>query len=814
MRLPALATAFVVGILLGPQLGASPTVSALFLLAAALAVPLALSLRWRLVPVLMLLALATGMLRSGTVGPDPAESLVGFHRSSGLQVEGVVLSEPDAAAGGASRLRLSVERVRESQNGLAWTRVQATVLVTLKETVEIVEARERPFFRYGDRLLLTGALEPPPELDEFDYPAYLARQGIGTVMAFPDVVLLNTGEGAAFRRWLLGARRNLADSLVRAVPEPQASFGQAVLLGIRGGLPDELVEDFRVSGTSHILAISGLHISVLLGISLSVSALVVGRRRQLYLVVPLLLIWGYALVSGAPPSAVRAAIMGTAYLGALAVGRPRSMLPALALAATVMVAVDPAALTSVSFQLSFAAMAGIALLNRPLADWIESALGATPDRDGPWSSLLRPVIELATVSFAATIAVVPLVAFYFERISMVGLPATMLAMPALPLALVAHAAAALIGLASTWAAQLPGWVAWAASAYVTGVASAVARLPGAAVETGRLAPVLVWGYYFALIAALFARPVLRAAIRQGTVVRLPRRARSLPSAPWLVVVLVVTLASLSWTAVVAAPTGTLRVVFANVGEGDMAVITTPRGHRIVIDGGPDAGAAAGVLGSALRFWERSIDLVVLTHPHADHVAGLTELLRRYDVQRILERTVEFDSPPYVEWRRAVDAEGAEIVQARTGLQLSFDDGVFLQVIWPPDRLLRRTESDTDNASVVLRLVYGDVSFLFTGDMFRDAEAFMLRRGIDVGSDVLKVAHHGSDSSSSASFLAAVSPTVAVISAGRENRFGHPHQKVLDRLARHVPADQVYLTGEHGAVTFVTDGRTLSVDTER
>ena len=809
MRLPALAVAFVVGVLLGPKLGASLAALALFLLAAALVFPLAMSLRWRMVPVLMLLALAGGMLRSGTVEPEPSTSLAQFHESTELRVEGVVLSEPDAV-GQVYRLRLEVERVG---NG-TWNPVQGTLLVTLRETVEIVDARVRPFFRYGDRLLLTGALKPPPDLDDFDYPAFLARQGIGTVMAFPDVVLLSEGEGAAFRRWLLGARRRLAESLVRAVPEPQAAFGQAILLGIRDGLPDELVEDFRVSGTSHILAISGLHISVLLGIALSVSALAVGRRRQLYLVVPLLMIWGYALVSGAPPSAVRAAIMGTAYLGALAVGRPRSTLPALGLAATVMVAVEPDALSSVSFQLSFAAMAGIALMNRPLAEWIEPALDATPDRDGLWPSLLRLAIDLATVSFAATVAVLPLVAFYFERVSLVGLPATMLAMPALPLALVAHAVAASVGLAADWAAQPPGWVAWASSTYITGIASAVARLPGAALETGPLGPVLVWGYYFALAAVLFRRPVLRAAIRQGAAARLPPLMRGLPSAPWLVVALAVTLASLSWTAVVTDPPGTLRVTFADIGQGDMALITTPGGYRIVVDGGPSAGAAAAVLGSELRFWERSIDLVVLTHPHSDHVAGLTELLSRYNVQRVLRRETAFGTAQHVEWLRSVANEGALVVDARAGQILSFDDGVLIEVIAPPESLLIGTGSDIDNASVVLKVSLGEVSFLLAADLFREGEASIVLRGLNVDAEVLKVPHHGSRNSSTEAFLAAVSPTAAVISAGTENRFGHPHQEALDRLARHVQPDRVYLTSEHGTVTFVTDGVTLTVYTER
>ncbi len=815
MRLPAFAGAMVLGVLVGQKLGGSPTATALFLLAAALTVPLAVSLRWRLLPVLMLPALAVGMLRAGTVERDYTDSLAQFHRAPAVEVEGVVLSQPDLA-GQASRLRLTVERVRDERTGPDWTRVEGSVMVTLTETVEIAGVRDRPFFRYGDRLVLTGSLEPPPDLDDFDYPAYLARQGIGTVMSFPEAVLLNAGEGSAVRRLLLDARRSLADSLDRAVPEPQASFGQAVLLGIRDGLPEDLVEDFRVSGTSHILAISGLHVSVLLGISLSVSALAVGRRRQVYLLVPLALVWGYALVAGAPPSAIRAAIMGTAYLGAMAVGRPQSMLPALALAAALMIAVDPGALSNVSFQLSFAAMAGIGLLNRPLADWAETALASSPDRDGLWPSLLRLTIDLAAVSFAATVAVVPLIAFYFERVSLVGLPATMLAMPAVPLALVAHAGAATVGLVADWAAQPLGWVAWAASAYVAGIASVVARLPGAAFETGRLAPAFVWGYYIALTAAIFARPALRSAIRQGVPARLYELGRRAPSvqASWLVVALAVTLAGLAWTAVLTGSAGRLQVVFADVGQGDMALITTPGGHRIVVDGGVDPGRAAEAVGRAFPFWQRSIDLVVLTHPHSDHVAGLTELLRRYDARRVLERAVEYDSAQHIEWRRAVAAEGAEVIQARIGHQLTFGDGVIVQVVGPPDRLLRKTESDTDNASVVLKLVYGNVSFLLAGDMFADGEAYLLRRGIDVDSDVLKAGHHGSRGSSSESFLSAVSPAAAVISAGAENRFEHPHQEALDRLSRHVPPDRVFVTSEHGNVTFVTDGATLTVDTER
>ena len=198
----------------------------------------------------------------------------------------MVVDDPEAA-GSAMRLRLRVDRIRV---GDVWVEETGDALVTLRAPAQLARRRDEPLFRYGDRLLLEGALEAPPELEELDYPAYLARQGIGSVMDFPAATLLDDGGGTAVRRWLYDARRDLADSLARVLPEPQSSVGQALLLGLRDDLDDELLDDFRVTGTSHVLAISGLHVGVVLGLGLAFGAWVLGRRRQLYLLVPLLLV--------------------------------------------------------------------------------------------------------------------------------------------------------------------------------------------------------------------------------------------------------------------------------------------------------------------------------------------------------------------------------------------------------------------------------------------------------------------------------------------------------------------------------------------
>jgi|TARA_B100001971_G_scaffold122917_2_gene113228 competence protein ComEC len=161
---------------------------------------------------------------------------------------------------------------------------------------------------------------------------------------------------------------------------------------------------------------------------------------------------------------------------------------------------------------------------------------------------------------------------------------------------------------------------------------------------------------------------------------------------------------LLWIVAITLPGNDLRVVFADVGQGDMAIITTPGGHRIVVDGGPSPANAAQAVSSTLPFWARSIDLAVLTHPHSDHVSGLTEILERYDVRHVLEREFDYDTPQYADWRRVVGNEGAVELSLNRGMALAFDDGVVIEVLGPPTRLLNNTASDIDNASAEVRVV--------------------------------------------------------------------------------------------------------------
>ena len=813
--LPVLAAAFVGGLVVGAGRDAPALAVGSFTLGALLAVGLSASARWPVLPALAVAAALLGILRAG-MAELPGAELKPYAGASGVQVAGVVADYP-SGPGSALTFRLSAERLRVGDES-GWRDVSGDIRVTARIPASLASSREPPLLRYGDRLILDGELEEPRRLGYFDFPAFLENRGIGVVMDFPEVRLAGEGGGRPLYRWLYSARREMAGTLSGAVHEPQAAFGQSILLGMRDNLPDSLRDDFRTSGSAHLLAISGLHVGVLLALSASASAFLLGRRRLLYLLPPLGMIWLYALMSGGSESAVRAAIMGSAYIAAIAVGRPRTLIPALALAAAVMAALDPRALASVSFQLSFAAMMGIAIHYEAVSERLREFLGIGPERDGAIPTAARALVDAIGVSACAILATAPLVLFYFERISLVGLPASLLTLPALPLALAAHGATALVGLASEAFAVPFGWAAWAVSWYITGVASLFASIPSSALDLGGLSAAAVWAYYI-LLAALAL--VLYSPIPWRRWASRSRRWRLWDEAAgWRIPAVAVALAAtfFVWAAWIAAPggsDGTLEVVFADVGQGDMAIVSTPGGHRVLVDGGPDGALAARRLGERMPFWDRTISLAILTHPHADHAAGLSEVLRRHDVRRVMERRLDYESAEYAAWRKILaESEGVEVVSARPGMRVSFDDGVELRVVGPPETLLSGTGADVDNASVAVRVVYGEVSFLFTGDMQAAGEAWALGSGQDLSSDVLKVAHHGSDTSSTRAFLEAVSPSAAVISAGRDNRFGHPSEEVVRRMEALGSQPAIFSTAEHGSATFRTDGRRLWVETER
>ncbi len=246
----------------------------------------------------------------------------------------------------------------------------------------------------------------------------------------------------------------------------------------------------------------------------------------------------------------------------------------------------------------------------------------------------------------------------------------------------------------------------------------------------------------------------------------------------------------------------LRVTFFDVGQGDATFIETPGGNQILIDGGPDSRILAK-LGDVLPFWDRSLDLVIVTHPHADHLAGLIEVVKRYDVDRVMESGVGHGTPEYAAWQALLKERDIPVVLARRGQRMDAGNSIMLDVLSPAEDAVASADKPHD-ANIVAVLTHGETTVLFTGDAEKILEYRLLFESpAMLDADVLKVGHHGSKTSSTEVFLKAVSPDSAVISAGKKNRYGHPHPDIIERLRQlNIPLRR---TDTDGDIRLESDG---------
>lgn len=252
----------------------------------------------------------------------------------------------------------------------------------------------------------------------------------------------------------------------------------------------------------------------------------------------------------------------------------------------------------------------------------------------------------------------------------------------------------------------------------------------------------------------------------------------------------------------------LEVTFFDIGQGDSIFIEAPNGNQILIDGGPDA-SVLSKLGKTLPFWDHSLDVLLLTHAHADHVDGLIEVLKRYHVGMIVESGEAYSTPDYHEWHRIIQEKNIPVTIAHEGEIIDAGGGVLLTMLSPFADANGVSFKNPHDANVSSRLSYGSTSVLLMGDAEKPMEYRLIRENPDtLGSIVLKVGHHGSKTSSSQEFLDAIHPAYAVISVGRHNRYGHPHLEVLDRLTS--SGIKIFRTDVNGDVLYESNGKDFSI----
>lgn len=723
-----------------------------------------------------------GGIRLNVAQPDQSpEHIANLNNEGWVTVEGVVVAEPD--------VRDTVVNLRVEAEQVNWLgKAQQT------EGIVLVQAAPDVLYEYGDRVLVTGQLHPPPELDTFSYRDKLARQGIFSQMWAQRIRIIGEDEGEAWRAALIDVKDEAQESIEDALSEPQASLLSGILLGDESGLSPDVKEAFNETGTSHVIAISGFNMALIAGIINAIVAAIIPKRRGWTVAITLAILAVYTLFVGANPAVVRAAFMSGLLVFSKVIHR-RAYVPAsLAFAALIMSLLDPWVLWDIGFQLSFAAVLGMALLtpsfDRNFRRTLQNSLGEQWGRP-----LARWLSEPIVVTLVAQIATLPIILYYFGRLSVVSPLVNFLIIPVQAPLLVFGGLATLLSFVIPPLGMLLYQADWLFLTWTTELVRAFADLPVASVEFQLPASILIAFAMGAIVLTILTatRPPWYERWWKGLQQNSWRYLRYAP------ILAAIILLGAMVPRILNQPDEQLHVIYLNMGQSNSAVIRTPGGAVYLIDGGRFPSRLETALGDLLPPDKRQIDVLFLSSDARDDIGALVEIVDDYEVGVVITNVEESTRPEYVSLIDKLRQKDVPIMPAEKDYRVQSEDGVTIRLVAP-------VADEVDE--LVLRLEYGEAVFLFTSSLSLSQEETLLLEPHLVQANVLQVADHGEEGSNSQQWINHVNPQVAIIQNDPSRSEGIP-QHVLEQFGDR----KVFRTDIHGRIEITSDGQTLSIQTE-
>jgi competence protein ComEC len=553
-----------------------------------------------------------------------------------VTIEGVIAGPPDVRD---TYINLRVSADRLTLLNKSSRPIEGMVLVRPSRPAE---------FHYGDLVRVTGELNTPPEFATFNYADFLARQGVYSLIDRPRISVLEHDRGNPILDIIYGFRNRAYFVIQHILPEPQASLLSGILLGVDAGLPVVVQEDFRETGTTHIIAISGYNIVILIGIFSTITVGLVGRRRAFYVIVIALI--AYAIMVGGSASVVRATIMGILLLWADHLGRPYAAPNALFASGMLMTFFDPNTLFDVGSQLSFMATLGLMVYAKPFARSTHAFLARLFNRD--WARQAVDILNDALlVTLAAQVITLPLLMYYFRQISTVALIVNPLVLPAQTGVMTFGLFALTVGLVSIPLGQIAAWTVWPFLTWTLGIIELFAQVPFAAIPLDYVPLIFIAAYYAGLIGLTwyFKQPKEQRPMMLKKLIT-PRRTIFVGGLLFLLL-----LVAFSWRS-----DNRLHVYVLGV-DGHPVLAQTPGGKQILIGGSSSPSGLLSALGQVLPFWDRDIDLMIVPQANGDQLNGLLAVLDRYTVKQIMAVDVPTDSRAGREWGEMITQEGRQLI---------------------------------------------------------------------------------------------------------------------------------------------------------
>jgi competence protein ComEC len=692
------------------------------------------------------------------------------------------LAEPPDYRDSYTNLRIRVTAVDTGDGDLPITDT------LLQKSLLLARVSNNQAYEYGEVVRLRGKLKTPPENEEFSYRDYLAAKNIHSYMTNAEVTVLPGNEGNPIFRALYGFKQKSYDNIYRLFPDPESSLLAGILLGVDTGLTQELQQAFKNTGTAHIIAISGFNISIIAGIFFALFSRFLGDRRGT--VVAILGIVLYTFIVGADAAVVRAAVMGSLALWARQLGRRQTALNTLLVVAMLMCIWNPLYVWDVGFQLSFFATLGLILYGTPFSEFANRIIMKyLPSSTGEKAAELFS--EFVLLTLAAQLTTIPIMAYHFQRISLVSFVANPFILPPQPAVMIIGGLAVLLSLVWFTAGQIVAWIAWPFVVYTIRIVELFDRVPHGTIFLGDFSFWFVVLFYAALFSLTFGWSSFK-----GWIQSIGQKAGAVGVGSVLVVLVIGLL--LVWRTAVAIPDGLMHVTFMDVGSADGILIKTPSGKSILINGGERVTTLSDELGRRISSFNRNLDWLVVASTEEEQVAALPRVLERYPTEHVLwsgNRQASFSAGVLNEY---LSIKNIPVTEAEKDQVLDLGDGATLTVL------------TTGPRGAVLLLEYQNFhAMLPVGMSFEALDELGYGENIAPVS-VLLLADSGYAASNPEDWIVNLNPELVVLSVDAADENGMPDEEVLDTVKDY----SLLRTDQNGWIEISTNGAQMWVNVER
>lgn len=634
-----------------------------------------------------------------------------------------------------------------------------------KKFIVYINKKNKKLLEYGDLVEIKGEYSAPEvarNYKGFDYSQYLKTLNIYGTIKVEVAKIINKNQLSPILISINNIKEKMIDNANRNMPKRTANLLLGILIGERDNIQEDIIESFRTANLSHILAVSGAHTSyIILGITYLISKSKTPKRIGYIITIIILLI--FIIITGASYSVVRACIMAIVVIGAKICYRKENFFTSICISLIIILIQNPFAINDIGLKLSFMGTAGIVIFNKSITNFFIKL------------KIKQKIAEALSVTFSAQLMIMPITILNFNTISLTFFISNILASPLLGIIIIFGFISIFISSILNPISKILFLILHIFLELLILVSKVTEKIPGSSilVKTPNILFAIVYYIlilffnYFFVIKQNPTRRFHKKIIKIITIKNIKNTVK---------VIVVVFLIMLLLTRIVRIINPTLKIYFIDVGQGDSTLIVTPKNKKILIDGGE--GKTNVLFQYLLDRRINKIDYIIFSHFDSDHCNGLIEIIEKMRVENIVMSKQSKESEEYKKNLEIIKQKNIKVSSVKAEDKIIIEKNLYIKILNPAEKF---EFQDLNNNAIVAKLVYKNFSMLFTGDIEKAEESLAKKYKNELKSTILKVAHHGSKTSTSEEFLKYVEPQIALIGVGENNKFGHPNQITIEKL---------------------------------